>query len=89
MEPKNFSRKGDISVNDDFEENMHKLTCVGILVRVILIGLCAAITAAVYGTYWVYNVVESGELILDNAPGEVSIVREADTKIIHIRGENW
>ena len=47
------------------------------------------IVAAVYGTYWVYNVVESGELMLEHAPGEVSIVREADTKIIHIRGENW
>ena len=68
---------------------MHKLTCVGILVRVILFGLCAALAAAVYGTYWVYNVVESGELILYDAPGEVSIVREADTRIIHIRGENW
>ena len=67
----------------------HRMTYVGILLRVIGLGLCAVLVAAVYGTYWVYNVVESGELILDHAPGEVSIVREADTKIIHIRGENW
>ena len=68
---------------------MHRLTCLGVMLRVIGLGLCAVFTTAVYGTYWVYNVVESGELILENAPGEVSIIREAETKIIHIRGENW
>lgn len=39
--------------------------------------------------YSAYGVLEKGELHLDNAPGKVSIVREADTKILHIRGEDW
>ena len=39
--------------------------------------------------YSAYGVLEKGELYLDNAPGMVSIVREADTKILHIRGKDW
>ena len=39
--------------------------------------------------YVAYEIFEVGELTLENAPGVVSIVREEDTKIIHIRGEDW
>ena len=42
----------------------------------------------VVGLFIGYRVVESGELILPNAPGVVSIMRESDTKIMHIRGED-
>ena len=39
--------------------------------------------------YTLYNTVETGDLELTNAPGKVSIVRERDTKILHIKGEDW
>ena len=32
-----------------------------------------------YALYFLYEVFDKGELFLDKAPGEVSIVREADT----------
>ena len=42
----------------------------------------------VVGLFIGYRVVESGELVLPNAPGVVTIVRESDTKIMHIRGDS-
>ena len=55
-------------------------------------GICAVICLLPFlclmGIFFVYQVIESGELILSNAPGIVSILRESDTKILHIRGEN-
>ena len=42
-----------------------------------------------YALYWVYDVKVEGELVLDNAPGEVKITREADTQILHIKGDDW
>ena len=45
---------------------------------------------ALFFVYYVaYEIFESGELVLKRAPGIVSVVREEDTKIIHIRGEDW
>lgn len=55
-------------------------------------GTCIAVTLAaiggIIGLYWAYEVFESGELILDNAPGMASIIREKDTKIMTIRGDS-
>lgn len=39
--------------------------------------------------YTIYGVEEIGELQLANAPGNVSIIRERDTKILHIKGDDW
>ena len=39
--------------------------------------------------YWAYEVFKEGEMLLDKAPGLVSILREKDTQIMTIRGENW
>ena len=38
--------------------------------------------------YWLYEVFDQGELVLDNAPGVASIVREKDTMIMTIRGDS-
>lgn len=38
--------------------------------------------------WWAYQVVDEAELYLPNAPGTAAIVREKDTGIAHIRGDN-
>ena len=62
-----------------------------------LIGTCLKFTLALlvvlgaggyFGIYWVYQVFEEGELVLPNAPGKVSIIREKDTKIMTVRAES-
>jgi len=45
--------------------------------------------AGLYALYFVYEVKVDGELVLDGAPGEVKITREADTQILHIKGDGW
>ena len=62
---------------------------LGRLLRGIVMVLVLLAFAILFGVYYVYEVVDSGELILDNAPGVVTIVREADTSIIHIKGDDW
>lgn len=47
-----------------------------------------AAIGGVISLYYAYEVVESGELVLDNAPGIVSIIREKDTKVMTIRGDS-
>ena len=39
--------------------------------------------------YWAYKIIDEGEMKLDNAPGVVTILREKDTQIMTIRGDNW
>ena len=56
-----------------------------------LIGtfVCAsiAVSLAIFAAFYVFEIKGSGDLYLDNAPGVVKIVRESDTKILHIFGE--
>lgn len=40
--------------------------------------------AAIFGLYYGYEVKVEGELVLKNAPEDVSVIREADTQILHI-----
>lgn len=55
-------------------------------------GTCKFFTilgfVSLYGAYFVYEVFDSGTLILDGAPGLVTITREADTQILHIKGDD-
>ena len=44
---------------------------------------------SIVALYYVYEVFEEGVLVLENAPGIVTIAREADTKIMHIKGDTW
>jgi len=59
----------------------------------VLRGLCMLITvlvfAPVYLLYYCYVVFDSGQIQLPNAPGTVTVSREADTQIMHIKGEDW
>ena len=48
-----------------------------------------ASTVAIYAAWKLYPIIDSGELYLENAPGEVSIIREADTAILHIEADDW
>lgn len=50
---------------------------------------CLIVGAAIHFAFYAYKVIESGELFLEHAPGIVSVVRENDTKIIHVRGDDW
>ena len=52
-----------------------------------LFGLLILVLSIVL--YTLYDVVEFGELHLPNAPGKVTISREKDTKIFHIKGDDW
>ena len=47
-------------------------------------GFSVASAVAVYAAWKLYPIIDSGELYLENAPGEVKIVREAETAILHI-----
>ena len=55
-------------------------------------GTCMFVTillfVGLYATYFVYEVLDSGTLTLDRAPGLVTITREVDTQILHIKGDN-
>ena len=51
--------------------------------------LVLAAIVALYLIYYVYEVKVEGELFLEHAPGKVSIIREADTQILHIKGDDW
>lgn len=56
-------------------------------------GLCISFAImsglATYGAWKLYPLQKiDGELILENAPSEVSILRESDTGILHIKGED-
>lgn len=51
--------------------------------------MVVAAMAAIYAIYFLYEVKVEGELLLEHAPGKVTIVREADTSILHIRGDDW
>lgn len=42
-----------------------------------------------FGAYWLWEIKTSGELILDHAPSALTIMREADTQIIHVSGDDW
>jgi penicillin G amidase len=56
-------------------------------------GLCMALfilaLATIYGLYFAYEVKVEGELVLKNAPEDVTVVREADTQILHIKAKTW
>ena len=54
-----------------------------------VIGFSVASVIAVYAAWKLYPIIDSGELYLENAPGEVSILREADTAILHIQANDW
>ena len=56
-----------------------KLACTGLLFLAL---------SLILALFYANQVFESGELVLPNAPGFVSIVRESDTKYLHIKGEN-
>lgn len=51
--------------------------------------VCAsiAVSMSIFGAFYLYEIKSSGELYLEHAPGTVKIVRESDTKIVHIFGE--
>ena len=53
------------------------------------LGLAMTAGMGILGAFYAYEIIDSGELVLDNAPGVVSIVRESDSAIIHIKGDNW
>ena len=52
----------------------------------VLIFLAIAIP---FGLYFVYQTKIEGELVLGRAPGKVTIEREADSLIMHIKGDDW
>ena len=60
------------------------LKCLSAMACIIAIAL--AIVLGV--TYYLYQVVDEGELYLKHARGTSVILREADTGIAHIRGDN-
>jgi len=51
--------------------------------------LILAACAAVYGIYYVYETKVDGEILLENAPGVVKIVRESSTQILHVFGDDY
>ena len=53
-------------------------------ISLALVGLVTA-----FSLFYIYEVFESGSLVLEHAPGPVSITREADSQILHIRGDTW
>ena len=62
---------------------------IGTCLKSSLIGLSMATATAIYAAWKLYPIIDSGELYLENAPGEVSILREADTAIMHIHADDW
>ena len=62
---------------------------IGRFLRGTCMVFCLLVGFAIYLAYYVYETIDSGEIFLPLAPGEVKIIREQDTQIIHIRGESW
>ena len=60
-----------------------------ICLSLISVALLALLACYIAMHHWLYVVRDSGELILANAPGEVKITREADSQILHIKGDSW
>ena len=58
-------------------------------VRVGIMAIILTAMAALFSIYYIYEIKVEGELVLDRAPGKVTIIREADTQILKIKGENW
>lgn len=56
---------------------------------VICLVACLLVGCAIVFGFYAYEVIESGELFLELAPGVVEVVREDDSKIIHVRGDDW
>lgn len=56
---------------------------------VTIVALIFVAIAAFLSLFYFYQIKVEGELVLDRAPGKVKIIREADTKILKIKGENW
>ena len=52
------------------------------MVLIIAFGL------GLVGLYHLYEVFVKGEMVLKNAPGHVTVTREGDTQIPHIRGDS-
>ena len=61
------------------------LKCLGGMICTVTVILAAAVGVA----YYLYQVVDEGDLYLEHAKGTSVILREADTGIAHIRGENF
>ena len=59
--------------------------CMGWLTCLTIVLVAVAIA----GLYYAYQVVDQGTLTLPNAPGNAVIVREADSGIAHIRGDDF
>ena len=59
--------------------------CLG--ATICAIALVLAIVSGL--AFYLYQVVDEGELYLEHAKGTSVILREADTGIAHIRGENF
>ena len=55
----------------------------------LLCWLSVIAAAGVALLFWAYGVQSEGELTLPNAPGKAVIVREQDSGIAHIRGDDW
>ena len=64
------------------KNTLARFCCISFVV--LTLGFCA-----LQIVYWLYDVKLDGILMLEKAPGEVAIIREADTKILHIRGDSW
>ncbi len=60
------------------------LKCLG--ATICAITLVLAIVSGL--AFYLYQVVDEGELYLEHARGTAVILREADTGIAHIRGDN-
>lgn len=64
------------------------MTSLGSILRCLCMSLTLLAGMGLYALYFVYEVFDKGQLFLDKAPGKVSIDREADTQILHIRGDS-
>lgn len=52
-------------------------------------GIIISLAAILYGLHLMYKTQTSGTVELANAPGVVTITREDDTEIAHIKAENF
>lgn len=55
----------------------------------VTVCLVAVALVSTYILFWLYQVLDHGVLVVRHAPGPVTIVREADTQILHIKGDDW
>ena len=60
-------------------------TCLKVTVCLLVLTVCISIPLLTR----LYTIKSTGEVFLDNAPGPVSIMRETDTGIIHVKGKDW